>query len=376
MLYGFLDTIDQNKQLHTTSLDHHTKPMTSFFSLASGATNAATAASATQHDQHHTTSINQISPDSLFLYRNDESALKGSFELWQHQHQHHQQQQQQHQQDHIHQQDHHHQNQHQQSSQDLYASSVGLGVGSTNMTASVMMGSGGAGLTSCQDCGNQAKKDCAHMRCRACCKSRGFQCATHVKSTWIPAAKRRERIQQLSSLQQQHLHDGGVVGGEANKRLRSENSASRLTSLAQGMESGDFPSEASSPALFRCVKVSSMEEGEDHYAYQTAINIGGHVFKGILYDQGPEGSYNAGGGGEGSSSGTGGAPSPLNLILDGSTADEDAAARSRAAATNSNVAKSVAMASSAAFLDPTLYQQSNLSSYLVAGTQFFPSPRP
>ncbi|GAB2227356.1 hypothetical protein Droror1_Dr00009174 [Drosera rotundifolia] len=374
MLYGFLDTVDQNKQLHTTSLDHHTKPMTSFFSLASGATNAATTA---QDDQHHTTTINQITPESLFLYRNDESALKGSFELWQHQHQHHQQQQ-----DHIHHQDHHHhqQQQHQQQrAQNLYASSVGLGVRSTNMTASVMMGNGGVGVTSCQDCGNQAKKDCAHMRCRACCKSRGFQCATHVKSTWIPVAKRRERIQQLSSLQQQHLHDGGGVGSEANKRLRSENSASRLMSLAQGMESGDFPSEASSPALFRCVKVSSMEEGEDHYAYQTAINIGGHVFKGILYDQGPEGSYAAGsGGGDGeSSSGTGGAPSPLNLIPDGSAAP-DAAARSTATATtSSNAVKSMTMATSAmAFLDPTLYQQSGLGSYLVAGAQFFPSPRP
>lgn len=58
----------------------------------------------------------------------------------------------------------------------------------------------------CQDCGNQAKKDCAHLRCRTCCKSRGFQCQTHVKSTWVPAAKRRERHQQLAALQQQHQH--------------------------------------------------------------------------------------------------------------------------------------------------------------------------
>ncbi|XLT29477.1 hypothetical protein HN873_060769, partial [Arachis hypogaea] len=51
----------------------------------------------------------------------------------------------------------------------------------------------GAGGISCQDCGNQAKKDCPHMRCRTCCKSRGFYCQTHVKSTWVPASKRRER---------------------------------------------------------------------------------------------------------------------------------------------------------------------------------------
>jgi LRP1 type putative zinc finger protein len=59
-----------------------------------------------------------------------------------------------------------------------------------------MLGSGSLGGTAtCQDCGNQAKKDCTHRRCRTCCKSRGFDCATHVKSTWVPAARRRERQQ-------------------------------------------------------------------------------------------------------------------------------------------------------------------------------------
>ena len=31
-----------------------------------------------------------------------------------------------------------------------------------------------------------------------------------------------------------------------------------------------------------------MEDADDRYAYQTAVSIGGHVFKGILYDYGPE----------------------------------------------------------------------------------------
>ena len=41
------------------------------------------------------------------------------------------------------------------------------------------------------------------MRCRTCCKARGYHCQTHVKSTWVPAAKRREHQQQLVSLTQQ-----------------------------------------------------------------------------------------------------------------------------------------------------------------------------
>lgn len=55
----------------------------------------------------------------------------------------------------------------------------------------------------CQDCGNQAKKDCSFLRCRTCCKSRGFHCQTHVNSTWVPLSKRRPRHlhqqQQISS---------------------------------------------------------------------------------------------------------------------------------------------------------------------------------
>jgi LRP1 type putative zinc finger protein len=76
----------------------------------------------------------------------------------------------------------------------------------------------GAGSISCQDCGNQAKKDCVHMRCRTCCKSRGFDCPTHVKSTWVPAARRRERQQQIAA--------------ESSKRPRS--SATPTTTASSG----------------------------------------------------------------------------------------------------------------------------------------------
>lgn len=74
---------------------------------------------------------------------------------------------------------------------------------STRFGFTVMRQGGVGSGMNCQDCGNQAKKDCVHLRCRTCCKSRGFQCQTHVKSTWVPAAKRRERLQQLAQLQRQ-----------------------------------------------------------------------------------------------------------------------------------------------------------------------------
>lgn len=53
--------------------------------------------------------------------------------------------------------------------------------------------SSGSGMRACRDCGNRAKKDCSHRRCRTCCKSRGYDCSTHVRSTWVPASRRRDR---------------------------------------------------------------------------------------------------------------------------------------------------------------------------------------
>ncbi|WJX42221.1 hypothetical protein P8452_29477 [Trifolium repens] len=140
----------------------------------------------------------------------------------------------------------------------------------------------GGGMN-CQDCGNQAKKDCTHLRCRTCCKSRGFHCQTHVKSTWVPASKRRERQQQHHLSMLQHFH------------CPKRHSHTHHQQQQQGFELGQFPPEVSSPGVtFKCVRVSSLD-GPDHdqCAYQTAVNIGGHVFRGILYDQGPSSLYTA-----------------------------------------------------------------------------------
>ncbi|KAI3761067.1 hypothetical protein L1987_51473 [Smallanthus sonchifolius] len=165
--------------------------------------------------------------------------------------------------------------------------------GSAGFVAGVTGGASG-GVISCQDCGNQAKKDCPHLRCRTCCKSRGFQCITHVKSTWVPAAKRRERQQCLPATWQDHngrrllpntKRTRSVVQDPGNPNLGNPDNSS------SGLEVSNFPSEVTTRADFRCVRVSSIDETDDQIAYQAAVNIGGHSFKGILYDQGPEGQY-------------------------------------------------------------------------------------
>ncbi|XP_030485042.2 protein EXPRESSION OF TERPENOIDS 1 [Cannabis sativa] len=242
-------------------------------------------------------------------------------------------------------------------------------------------GSGSAGGMNCQDCGNQAKKDCIHLRCRTCCKSRGFHCQTHVKSTWVPAAKRRERQQQLTALQlQQQDQQFRVL--DNSKRHRDNQGASaalipctntttttttRLPSTTSGLElGGAFPAEVNSSAVFRCVKVSGMDDVDENYAYQTAVNIGGHVFKGILYDHGPEAHYT--GGGDGSSGRGGGngednTTHPHHQHLHLITAGTASVSAASTAGGNPSIS----------LLDPSMYP-TPLNAFM-AGTQFFPPPR-
>ncbi|KAI3860635.1 hypothetical protein MKW98_017270 [Papaver atlanticum] len=343
---------------------------------------------------------NQSQEIPLFLYRSGEipsstynNSSKG-FELWQ---------------------EHNHQN--------IYASSstaLEVGLASSNRRSNVsdelssragttmMMRQGGegsgdrGGTTSCQDCGNQAKKDCTHMRCRTCCKSRGFHCPTHVKSTWVPASRRRERQQQLSS-----IHQGGTSDRDervvvvldrdhistTNTSKRPRESHRLPATNTTGLEVGNvFPAEVNSAATFRCVRVSAMDEAEEQYAYQTAVNIGGHVFKGILYDQGPESHYahhhggGGGGGGETSTSGAGGSESGgagtgggaitssgRNFIMTARNHPHMQQQQQRQQQPSSSSATTSGAA--ALLVDPSSMYPGTPFNTFVAGTQFFPHPR-
>lgn len=91
-----------------------------------------------------------------------------------------------------------------------------------------------SGAGTCHDCGNQAKKDCSHRRCRSCCKSRGFNCSTHVKSTWVPAARRRER-QMLSAAADAAAagtSSGSTSGGKKPRLILSQTTTNSHTSTS------------------------------------------------------------------------------------------------------------------------------------------------
>lgn len=166
----------------------------------------------------------------------------------------------------------------------------------------------GSGMRACRDCGNRAKKDCPHRRCRTCCKSRGYDCSTHVRSTWVPAARRRERKMLVVGGGGDGGRDGDGSSGSSSgvKRSRimwsppnattvshastSNATTSRSVGISSGHQDASFkkslPGQVRTQAVFRCHKVTAIGKGEAEFVYQAAVSISGHVFKGFLYDQG------------------------------------------------------------------------------------------
>ncbi|CAH9057402.1 unnamed protein product [Cuscuta europaea] len=159
----------------------------------------------------------------------------------------------------------------------------------------------------CLDCGNQSKKECGFMRCRTCCKSRGFECATHVKSTWVPVSHRR--LQRRSSRLLR-------LANPNNRFMQQQPPPRHRQNLPIfGADGSNFPAEVSFPAVFRCLRLRSVDHSREdtnhQYAYQTSVNIAGHVFKGILYDQGLDSRYKIGGAGS-----SGGRLQQLGTLID------------------------------------------------------------
>ncbi|XP_028798494.1 protein LATERAL ROOT PRIMORDIUM 1-like [Neltuma alba] len=208
------------------------------------------------------------------------------------------------------------------SSGNLIQNENGLTVSATN-----------SGGTTCQDCGNQAKKDCSYRRCRTCCKSRNYDCPTHVKSTWVPESRRRERrLMAAASAATAGGSTGATSGAKKPKLVTSQqqtttnshtstsnNTPPRSFDTSSSHQDAGFkeslPGQVRVPAVFKCVRVTAVDDGQDEIAYQATVKICGHVFKGFLYDQGVEsrdvypnlselhlGGGGGGGGGNGASS--------------------------------------------------------------------------
>ncbi|KAG9139525.1 hypothetical protein Leryth_019243 [Lithospermum erythrorhizon] len=142
----------------------------------------------------------------------------------------------------------------------------------------------------CLDCGNQAKKDCGHGRCRTCCKSRGYDCTTHVKSTWIPASsRRRDKHSNSSSASKKPRLVTNCPTGTASEHTSTSNTTTPRSFDSAHQDASfkeSLPEQVQAQAKFKCMRFTAIEDGEDEYAYEALVKIGGHIFKGVLYDKG------------------------------------------------------------------------------------------
>ncbi|KAJ4720283.1 protein LATERAL ROOT PRIMORDIUM 1 [Melia azedarach] len=159
----------------------------------------------------------------------------------------------------------------------------------------------------CRDCGNRAKKECSFRRCRTCCKTRGYDCATHMRSTWVPAARRREK-KLMSAVSGGGGGSSGSSCGVKRPRVLWPNvnaststpspstpiNASASTALSfntvpchqEESFKKSLPGQVQAAANFRCIRVTAISDDEAEVGYVATVNISGHVFKGYLYDHG------------------------------------------------------------------------------------------
>ncbi|CAN6198676.1 unnamed protein product [Urochloa humidicola] len=141
---------------------------------------------------------------------------------------------------------------------------------------------GGGGIIRCQNCWLLAKADgCAHRRCRTCCTGRGFVCPAHVTpSSPAPAPVQRAPTASASTA-------AAAVAALTRKRPLDAVATSPTTSSSVGQPTAaaleGFAREVSLDAVFRRVRLGP---DDAEVAYHATVTIGGHVFRGVLYDVG------------------------------------------------------------------------------------------
>ncbi|CAH2064147.1 unnamed protein product, partial [Thlaspi arvense] len=135
----------------------------------------------------------------------------------------------------------------------------------------------------CRDCGNRAKKECLFEMCRTCCKSRGYHCATHVKSTWVPSSHHRSSSSSSSDRRKKlKIDSSSDKPNPSNVSIVPTATSRQETSFKERL-----PGKIEAPAVFRRTRVTAISDNEQaEIGYQATVTISGHVFKGFLHYHG------------------------------------------------------------------------------------------
>ncbi|XP_004959623.1 protein SHI RELATED SEQUENCE 2 [Setaria italica] len=158
----------------------------------------------------------------------------------------------------------------------------------------------------------QQPAGCAHRRCRSCCGSRGFVCPAHVRpSAHVPASSQCSERQQI--LAAASASTAAVAAPTRKRPLDAVATPTTTTSSSVGQPAAAtvlerFAREVTLDAVFRRVRLGP---DDAEVAYHATVTIGGHVFRGVLYDVGPHSrrstaSSDTGGSSDGSWRSTGG----------------------------------------------------------------------
>ncbi|CAN6225235.1 unnamed protein product [Urochloa humidicola] len=141
------------------------------------------------------------------------------------------------------------------------------------------------GVIRCQNCWLLAKADgCAHRRCRTCCTGRGFVCPAHVTpSSHAPASPPppcsvRQRLPDALTRKRPRRLDSVATSPTTTSSSVGQPTAAAAATVLEG-----FAREVSLDAVFRRVRLGP---DDAEVAYHATVTIGGHVFRGVLYDVG------------------------------------------------------------------------------------------
>ncbi|KAE8733113.1 Protein LATERAL ROOT PRIMORDIUM 1 [Hibiscus syriacus] len=114
-----------------------------------------------------------------------------------------------------------------------------------------------------------------------------FPLLTTSPCTWVPAAREEKQLMATAAATGGGGSSASTSAGKIPRLVISQttnthtsNTTSRsFDTNSSHQDAGSLPGQIQAPAVFKCVRVAAVEDGEDEYAYQAVVRIGGLVWR-------------------------------------------------------------------------------------------------